>query len=233
MSLGEELTDRVTEIFRQQWSTREGKVVPEAEDLSLDNEAVEFKEATILYADLSGSTSLVDAYKWQFAAEVYKSFLYCAARLITAEGGFVTAYDGDRIMGVFIGNTKNTMAARTGLKINYCAKEIVNPLLKKQYPKTDCAVEHVVGIDTSSIRAARTGARGANDLVWVGRAANYAAKLTELAPSHATRITEDVYDRLLDTAKLGSDGRSMWEKVAWTNMNDMTIYRSNWWWKVS
>jgi len=232
MSLGEELADQVAEIFKKQWTTRVGRVVPESEDLALANEAVEFSEATVLYADISGSTQLVRTHRWTYAAEVYKSFLYCAARVIGSEGGAVTAYDGDRVMAVFIGNSKNTAAARTALKVNYCAKKIVNPLLKKQYPNNSYEVRHVVGVDVSDLHVARTGVRGANDLVWVGRAANLAAKLTSLPDEYASRITVDVYNRLDESLKV-SEGKAIWEAVNWTDMNNFSIYRSTWWWSVT
>lgn len=88
-----------------------------------------------------------------------------------------------------------------------------------------------MGIDRSPIRAARTGVRGANDLVWVGRAANYAAKLSSLPDSHASRITADVFDRLNKEAKY-SNGTCMWEEAQWTAMENMKIYRSNWKWSL-
>src|SRR4029453_19416767 len=98
------------------------------------------------------------------------------------------------------------------------------------YPKTSYAAKHVVGVDTSKLFIARTGVRGANDLVWVGRAANYAAKLTELDPSYASKITDSVYDGMLEEAKLSNKGEPMWKKFSWTPMNNMTIYRSTWTW---
>jgi class 3 adenylate cyclase len=231
MSLGEELNARVQEIFSQQWKLRTGTVVPEAEDLPLANVAVELDPATVLYSDLSGSTQLVTTKKWTFAAEIYKSFLFCAARVIGAEGGTVTAYDGDRVMAVFIGEAPNTSAAHAALKINYCAKKIVNPLLKKQYADSTYEVRHVTGIDTSTLRATRTGVRGANDLVWVGRAANYAAKLTELAGDDASWVTADVYKKLNDSATT-SKGTAMWRARTWTQMNNLRVYSSNWTWRV-
>lgn len=100
MGLKDDLTTEVKRIFQEVWSTRDGKVVPEPEDLELGNDAVKM-EATILYADLSGSTELVDAYDDTFAAEVYKTYLVCAARIIKEQQGVITAYDGDRVMGVF------------------------------------------------------------------------------------------------------------------------------------
>lgn len=231
MALKDELIEQVSYIFSKQWTERDGRVVPEADDVAFANEAVKLEDAVVLYADMSGSTTLVDAESWQFAAEVYKTFLYCAARIITSEGGTITAYDGDRIMAIYIGESPNTSAARTALKINWCRTDILNPLLQKQYPKKTYQLKHVVGIDRSTLRAARTGARGANDLVWVGRAANYAAKLSSLPDTHTSRITVDVFNRLADNAKY-SNGTSMWEEVTWTDMGNMKIYRSTWKWSL-
>jgi class 3 adenylate cyclase len=200
--------------------------VPDAEDVALRNVASKLDDATVLYADMSGSTSLVNDKSWQFAAEVYKTFLYCTARIITSEGGTIIAYDGDRIMAVYIGEWPNTSAARTALKINWCRREIINPLLKKQYPSTTYQLKHVVGIDRSTLRAARTGARGANDLVWVGRAANYAAKLSSLPDNYASRITSDVFNQLAAEVKYKND-ICIWDEARWTDMGNMTIYRSN------
>lgn len=202
MALSEDLTAEVKAIFRAQWATRAGAVVPEPNDLKLSNDAVMFDRATVLYADLSGSTRLVNAEAWTFAAEIYKTFLFCAAKLIRSEDGIITSYDGDRVMGVFVGAYQSTPAAKCALKINYAVNSIINPALAAQYPTTGYVVKQVVGIDTSELRAARTGVRGGNDIVWVGRAANYAAKLTELKLAERTWITKDVYDNLNNEAKL-------------------------------
>ena len=230
MALADNLTAYVKTTFQTQWETRKGQVVPDPEDLKLSNDAIEFERATVLYADLSGSTSMVDSQTSQFAAEIYKAFLYCAARVITDGGGEIAAYDGDRIMGVFIGGSQSTSAAKCALKINYATKKIIMPALKDQYT-TDFTLRHVVGIDTSPIRAARTGVRGDNDLVWVGRAANHAAKLTELDANYATWITGTLFNNLADDAKY-TNKTLMWEKRLWTPMGKMEIYCSNWTWKV-
>ena len=231
MGLGDDLKKEVTDVLKTKWSSRHGRKVPEASDVQLGNDAVVL-EGTVLYADLSGSTAMVDGYKDWFAAEIYKAYLGSAAKIIRSEGGEITAYDGDRIMAVFIGDSKNSSAARCGLKINYAVKNIINPAIAQEYPKSPYKVAQVVGIDTSKLFVARTGIRGANDLVWVGRSANYAAKLSSLSSDYPTRITKDVYNRLNDEAKYGKGGKDMWESATWTNMNNMTIYRSTWWWSV-
>lgn len=226
------LSTYVKKVFKDAWDERDGKVVPEAKDLVLGNEAVHFERATILYADLSGSTNMVESKKWQFASEIYKTYLHCATRIINDEGGVVTSYDGDRVMGVFISSSQTTSAARAGLKINYAVQKIINPAMHAQY-NTDFDVVQVVGIDTSEIRVARTGARGDNDLVWVGRAANYAAKLTELKLSERTWVTKEAYGRMSDDVKMGGNPKqNMWKAYDWSQMNDHKIYGSTWRWSV-
>jgi class 3 adenylate cyclase len=233
MTLADDMKSEVAKIFREQWSKRAGQVVPEPENIKLGNDAIEFAKATVLYADLSGSTAMVNAKSWTFAAEVYKTFLYCAARLVRAEGGTITSYDGDRIMGIFVGENPCTRATRCGLKINYAVEQIVNPALKAQYPSDSYEVKQVVGIDASSIRAARTGIRGGNDVVWVGQAANYAAKLTEINLSERTWITKAVYDIMHESVKLGGPNKqNIWKEFKWSQNGDLPIYGSTWWWSV-
>ena len=230
MSLKDDLDNKVKELFREQWTERDGQVVPEPNDLKLSNDAVKL-DGVVLYADMSESTKLVDTKRAFFAAEVYKSFLHCAAKIIRSEGGEITSFDGDRIMAVFIGDSKNTSAARAALKINYANIFIINPALAAQYPDSNYEMKHTVAIDSSELFIARTGIRGSNDLVWVGKAANHAAKMGGLPNTHPSRISSEVYNMLHESLKF-SDGQPMWESVTWNDM-DRTIYRSTWWWRVS
>lgn len=229
MALKDDLETEVANILRERWTTRDGQVVPEPTDLKLSNDGVRL-DATVLYADMAESTALVDGYKDWFAAEIYKTFLSCSARIIKAHGGVITAYDGDRIMAVYIGNSKNTSAVKTALRINWAVKEVIEPKLKAEYPETSYVPAHSVGVDTSKILVARIGVRNDNDLVWVGRAANYAAKLCALrTDGYSSWITGDVYDKMNKDAKLSGD-RNMWEERVWKPRNNMRIYRSNWHW---
>lgn len=231
MSLKADIEASVAKIFGDQWTTRRGLKVPDTDNVALGNDAV-LINGTVLYADLDGSTGMVDNHKKHFSAEVYKAYLDCTARIIRSEGGTIVSYDGDRIMAVFTGDYKNTTAVRCALKINWSVKNIVTPALKKQY-NLDFIVKHVVGIDTSELFVAKTGVRGANDLVWVGPAANYAAKLTELNPVNATWITHRVFDAMTNDAKISSDGSPMWKAHTWTTMKNLSIYSSNFWWEVT
>ena len=231
MTLRSDLEAEVTTIFKEPFSSRNGQVVPSDTDLKLSNDAVKL-DGTVLYADISDSTKLVDGHRHHFSAEVYKAFLRCSAKIIRSEGGSITAFDGDRIMAVFLGGSKNSAAAKAALKINWAVREVINPSIKAQYPDVEYQLKHTVGIDTSEMFVVRGGIRGSNDLLWISRAANHAAKLTTLDDGFATWITKDVYDGLDNPSKIATDGRNMWESRSWTAMNGQTIYRSSFWWSL-
>jgi class 3 adenylate cyclase len=226
-----EVEAEVGKVLRTAWTVTEAQVVPDVEDLSLGNQAKHL-EGAVLYADLAGSTAMVDNYRWEFAAEVYKTFLYTCAKIIRSEDGEIVAYDGDRVMAVFVGTSKNTSAVRCALKINWAVKNLVTPAFRQQYTTLPAtfSVDHVVGVDTGELRAARTGIRGANDLVWVGSAANHAAKLTELPAETPTWITSAVYDNMNDAVRIGGDGRDMWNQRWVSGIG--TAYGSTYWWEL-
>jgi class 3 adenylate cyclase len=232
MALKEDLEAAVKEIFHDAWDSRVGRVVPTPADLGLGNDAVTL-DATVLYADISDSTKLVDTANPHFAAEVYRTYLTCAARIVKANDGVITAYDGDRIMGVFIGDQKNSNAVKAAMQINSAVLNIINPALSLQYPSSTYRLRHVVGIDTSALFVARIGVRHDNDLVWVGRAANYAAKLASINEDNAIFITTEVYNKLPSNRKLGGTNNTpMWMARKWSQMSDLDIYSSNWTWNV-
>ncbi len=229
MALKDDIETKINNVLSEQWDTRDGTAVPHDKSVSLSNEAVEI-DATVLYADLTDSTTLVDSYPQWFAAEIYKMYLACASRIIGNEGGTVTAYDGDRVMAVFLGDYKNSSAVKAALKINAVVRDHINPGIKNRYNQHIYTVRQTVGIDSSKLFVAKTGVRGANDLVWVGRAANYAAKLSALSTFN-TYITHAVYNKLSNETKY-SKGVDMWNKRVWKPMNDFTIYGSNFKWSL-
>ncbi|HKP97539.1 MAG TPA: adenylate/guanylate cyclase domain-containing protein [Fibrobacteria bacterium] len=225
-----EILADIKTIFSDKWTSRAGRDVPDVETVRLGNDAVTIS-GTVLYADMADSTGLVNGFRNTFAAEIYKAYLVGACKVIRKNGGEVTAFDGDRVMAVFNNSTKNTSAAKSALQINYLVREI-NSLIKLSYPNTTYTLNQTVGIDTSDLFVAKTGIRSYNDLVWVGRAANYAAKLCAIGDaSFPSYITEAVFNSMNEEAKFGGELRSpMWEKRIWTERG-IAVYRSSWWWK--
>ena len=86
MATKKELETEVLRILKARWQRRDGKDIPETEDIQLNNDSVDL-EGTVLYADVTDSTGLVDHYKDWFAAEIYKSYLFSACKIIRDNGG--------------------------------------------------------------------------------------------------------------------------------------------------
>ena len=236
MSLSDDLSKKVSDILSKQWDVRDGHVVPSTDDVALVSGAVKL-DATVLYADLVQSSRLGTDFQQRTAARVIQSFLYCMCSLVTEHGGTITSFDGDRIMGIFVGDYKNTSAAKCALKMNYAVMKIIKPKLTQHFSSLGnegFEISHCVGIDTSSILAVRAGQRGSNDLVWVGRAPNLAAKLSDIRENdYHSYITEDVFSMLDKSAKYGGkEKKLMWEERSYKYLGEsVTIYRSSWWWK--
>lgn len=197
------------DVLVNKWKVRSARDVPSIKNLALNgNEAAEF-EGTVLYADMDGSTDMVRGYNNRFAAEMYKIYLQTVSEVIRNEGGVVTAYDGDRVMAVFEGDIKDTIAVRAAMRIVYAVREL-NDIIATEYPTVKFRLKHNIGIDTSKLFAVRAGVWGANDIVWVGEAANVAAKLTSVSDdSYPIYITKKVY-RALQPEAVYAKGVNMW-----------------------
>lgn len=231
MGLDDELSKFANGVLASNWSRRAGRKVPDSSSVTFGNDAVDL-DATILYADLAGSTKLVSDFKDWFAAKIYKAYLYSAAKIIRARSGVITAYDGDRIMAVFIGNNKNTAAAKCALQITYVVREIIQPAIDARNFSTSYEVKHKVGIDTSGVMVAKTGIRGSDDLVWVGNSANNAAKLAALSRGYSAYITDNVYGMLHESSKYGGEpGRNMWTDLGTGDLG-YRIFGSGWQWAI-
>jgi class 3 adenylate cyclase len=86
--------------------------------------------------------------------------------------------------------------------------------------------------------AVRTGIRNNNDLVWIGRAPNVAAKLSAIREGYASIISESVFSAMNESSKTSTlnamPGMQMWESKTWEKGKEYgvgNVYVSNWWWK--
>jgi adenylate cyclase len=232
MGVKGDLETTVAEIVRQPWSIRDGQVVPQTTDIALKGGGVRL-DATILYSDLANSTGLAMNFDKRVAAKVAKAFLSTCSRIIRDHSGEIRSFDGDRVMAAFVGDSKNSSAAKCALKINYCFVNLLKPKFEAAFPKlaSEFTLAHCTGVDTSELLVVRGGIRDNNDLVWIGRAPNVAAKLSNFrnSPYHSY-ITGDVYKKLSEEAKLTGD-KDMWEKRSWSNGPVEDIYRSSWTWE--
>lgn len=229
MSFKDDLTAKVQEFVNGCWGeVPSGYTVPSPDDLTFGNTGRRLN-ACILYADICGSTAMVDNVSDTLAAEYYKAYLYCAAKVIKRSGGVITAYDGDRIMTVFLGDSKEDSAVVAALELSYAVDEIINPSFLALYTTSHQRLRHTVGIDTGDVLVSKTGVRVDSDLVWVGPAANYAAKLNSfdgLDSDYPIRITREVFKALSRSCLYGSANQLIWQGP-YTNFKPRRHYRTN------
>lgn len=215
MTLKDDLQLKVAEFARSSWGDiPNGQVVPSSESLTFGNSGTRI-DATVLYADIDGSTNMVDNLTDTMAAEYYKAYLHCAAKIIKSTNGTITAYDGDRVMAIFVGEEQLPDAVSSALKINWAVVNLINPTFAAMYGQQHRPLGHTIGIDKSQILAAKTGVRIDSDLVWVGPAANYAAKLNGfdgIDANYPIRITEQAMRALgMATFFRTYNGQTIWE----------------------
>lgn len=224
------LTNAVDDIFSVEWAERDGRTVPESDDVALRNGAVKL-EAVFLYADLAGSSRLARVCPWTTTAKIVRAYLDVATRLIRAWGGEIRSFDGDRVMGVFIGETPNSNAANCAREIDYAIENIIAPKATAQFKsikENQIKITHCVGIDVGISRAVRAGIRNNNDLIWIGKAPAFAAKLSDIRNyPWSVYISSRSYKKLSDTAKLTSSGENIWVAVDRT-VGDVkeTVYKT-------
>lgn len=202
-----EILRDIKNMFNNKWNEVESNTIPEIDDVALSkNESVKLS-ATVLYVDMRNSTKLVSEWKVFFSTKIYKIFLWAASKVIQKMGGHITAFDGDRVMAIFIGNCKNTTAVKTAMKIKYLILQINKEILKD----TNYTIDFGIGIDTGLIFATRTGIWKYNDILWMGNPSNYAAKYSDLGrnPNNII-ISKTVYDALNNVAIYSGD-KNMWE----------------------
>ncbi|MNV22284.1 hypothetical protein D3C71_1132500 [compost metagenome] len=243
MGIRQDITAEVEAISQIDWNVVRTREVPRPEDVPLGSGA-KSANVTMLYADLADSTRLSMLLPPEALAEITKSFLVAACRTIRFHGGHIRSFDGDRVMGVFIGDGKGDRAFTAALELTWYVEELIKPRFIAKYPLITAAgldVAHGVGIDAGEVFVARTGIRRHNDLVWVGRAPNIAAKLSAIrVPSLRIFATlsalMDAPNLMLSPDYANPPREVMWQYHNWTEAPagfDDKVVATAWWFRRS
>jgi adenylate cyclase len=234
MSISDDILADVNRIRDSDWNKRNGTKVPTPGDITLSNGAVEI-DATYLYTDMANSSRMAKTLDRRVTAKILKSFLATSSRLIGHFGGTVMSFDGDRVMGAFMGGSKNSSAIKCSFAIAYSVTQLIRPRFEEKYDTVKNAgfkIEHATGVDTGTVFVVRGGIYGSNDLISIGKPPNLAAKLSDLREGdHTTFATKAVYASINKLQKQRLDGATnIWEERNWQYCEEkITIYRSSYW----
>jgi adenylate cyclase len=231
MGLLEDLTNKIAAYFTEKFEVTETTIVPSTDysKLTFGNNGLT-ADLTFLFIDIRKSSQLHDTYGYINAAKIYQSFHDINVRIINSRDGQVRAFDGDRIMGVFSGAYKNNNAVEAALNIRWAVSNILNKQFKPEY-----AINIGIGIDTGKTLITKVG-KGRdisnNDLVWVGKACNYASHMCNES-ENMIYISPTVYNTLIGTNKT-SEGKDIWTSINMTLKNGKTVpcYRTGYWWSA-
>jgi adenylate cyclase len=231
MPLLNDIKNKVSAFFKEPYEVEETTIVPGTDysKLTFGNKGL-VAEFSFLFIDIRNSSELHDKYGYANAAKIYQSFHEICLRIIEAFNGKVRAFDGDRIMGVFAGDSKRTNATKAAMKIRWAITNILNQNLKEEL-NIGC------GIDLGKTLITKVG-KGRdinnNDLIWIGKACNYASHLTQCA-TNSIVIGKSIYDNLAADVKYKDPDTkriNMWtvKQITLKNKKVINVYESTYSW---
>jgi hypothetical protein len=197
-----EVTDEVSAILSSNFSidVTESRTVPHSSDgaitfpnLDDNSQGTKLIETTVLYVDMRRSTQLSLQHRRETVAKLYSAFVRAMTRCAVEFGGEVRGIIGDRVMVLFQPNNCFANAVDTAVLMNSVCVHVINRFFVQN------EVQFGIGIDYGRMLATKTGIRrhGAaqqsyRSLVWLGRPANVASKLTDNAnkPEEAVFLTK-------------------------------------------
>lgn len=148
------------------------------------------KEITtcVLYVDIRGSVELNQKHYKDTMGKIYTAFTKSMLKIAQHHNGFVRNIIGDRVMIVFNEENCFTNAVDCAITINHTA-QIINEVF------TNIDFKCGIGIDYGTMKVIKVGTerKGSENtenknLVWVGKPANIASRLTDVANKEVERI---------------------------------------------
>jgi adenylate cyclase len=214
--LRNELSEEVSTILGSQFSitVTTTNTVPHSGDpaitfpnLDTDTQGAKLITTCVLYIDMRRSTDLNFAHKPRTVAKLYSAFVRAMTRTARYYGGHVRGIVGDRVMVLFDAQDCFKNAVHCAIAMNTISQYIINEHFKAN------EVKFGIGIDYGRMLATKTGIRrhgeeqgNYRNLVWLGRPANVASKLTDAANKPAEYVTVPMVDVAYETPIQGLFG---------------------------
>lgn len=182
----------------------DARKIPYTEDIAHVGEAKNV-ESSVLHIDIRNSSSIVEELSPEVALKVYQIFHNCVAETARYKDGNIRTFAGDRVVILFNPGKENlprTRAVETAILIDKMLTDIINPALEQNRLY---ALSYGIGIDFGSMLTGRVGKYGKqnNDLVWAGKAMNYASKLADYG--NGIFLSKSVYDGIINTSRKNND----------------------------
>jgi adenylate cyclase len=207
--LREEIDDEVSTLLGSDFEIEvtNTQTVPHASDPAITfpdvtarTQGAKLIETCVLYIDIRRSTELNFTHRPRTVARLYTAFVRAMTRVARHYDGHVRGIIGDRVMVIFDRENCFTNAVNCAIAMNTVSQYIINKHFKAN--EVTCGI----GIDAGKMLATKAGVRrhgveqsNYRSLVWLGRPANIASKLTDLANKPAetkqVKMANVAYDK--------------------------------------
>jgi class 3 adenylate cyclase len=187
---------RITTTLQQATTSEitKGRELPDPDQLGLAEGRR--LEAAVLYNDLRGFSQLVATNPRRQVLLVLDAFVSEMVRAAREMNGEVVDCAGDRVMAIFWRpyGDRSVSPIHDAIKCAFWMQTIVNRalnsvLINASLPSLGCGI----GIDYGTVVVARVGIRNRNKMVFLGSAANWAARLESYAQAGQTVLSDLVY----------------------------------------
>jgi adenylate cyclase len=148
-------------------------------------------EATVLFCDLRGFTSLAERLEAEQVIEVLNRYLEAVSGAVFAHGGTVVSYQGDGVMAVFGAPLPQEDHAVRALR---AAREILDAALPRfnawllEERLADGPLDAGIGLNTGCVMSGLVGSERRVEYAAVGDATNVAARLQALSRDGTGRL---------------------------------------------
>jgi class 3 adenylate cyclase len=230
MALKEDIESKISSYFRENYQIERTQIVPSTEysKLTFGNKGL-VSELAFLFVDIRKSSKLHEVYGYDTAARIYQSFHDINIRIINHFNGQIRAFDGDRTMGVFSGDSKCTNAVKSAMKIRWAVNKILNTNLSTNI-RIGAGVEFG---DTLITKVGKGRDINNQDLIWVGEACNFASHYCQEA-NQSVIISQKTYDRMHESCKYDGESKNMWKykTVALKNGELINLIETTYIWEI-
>ena len=173
----------------------------------------ERRQVTVMFADLSGYTKLSSGLDAEETHALLNQFFAAVDRVVTGYGGTIDKHIGDAVMAVFgapIAHTDDPeRAVRAALDTHKTVAALEPPL------------QVHIGIASGQVVASGTGSDDHREYTMTGDSVNLASRLTSLAATNETLVSDAVQSALADRFV----GESLGAKVIEGLSQPVTVWR--------
>jgi adenylate cyclase len=155
----------------------------------------EERDVSVLFVDVLGSTALAERRPPVEVVALLNRFFDAVIRVVDGEDGWVNKFEGDAALCVFGAPVDQPDHAARALRAAVALRNALRALE---------GLDAGIGVSSGTAVAGNVGSERRYEYTVVGDPVNEAARLTELAKSHAGRIV--VSDRTVQAAGSGGDG---------------------------